>query len=130
MRRTLRCAFAVLLSLALAASGATVGIASQTAAQGEDAQHFHHADHHQAASDGGHGHHAHVVPDVSDEAPQAPSGHPSKSCCTACTVASPLPPALVPVIELLVSRAVYAIVMRFDVAIAVPIDPGIPKRIG
>lgn len=103
-----------------------MGMASQTMAQSVDEEHSQHGDHHHAAAG-----HAHIAPDMmSDEAPQAPSGHPSKSCCTACTVVSPLPPTLEPIVELLVSRAVYTSVSRLDVAIAVSIDPGIPKRLG
>ena len=130
MRRILRAAFAGLLSLALAASGATLGIASHLAAHQDGAPHAHHADHAALTGDE-HQHHAHhhALP-TDDNAPQPASNHVSKSCCTACTVASPLPPTPDLSIELIVSPAVYPNLTRFDVALSVPIDPGIPKRMG
>lgn len=133
MRRMLRCALAGLLCLALVASGATLGIASRMAAQGGGAQPSHHAEHHATDPDGQHVHHSHQrsrAGDVLDASPQAPTDHPSKTCCTACTVASPLPPNNDPIIELIVSRAIYSSLTRSEVAIAVSIDPGIPKRFG
>jgi hypothetical protein len=131
MRRILRCAFAGLLSLALAASGATLGIASHMA-HGNGAGHSPHTDGREALSHAEHGHHAHHhgAPIASDEAPQPSGDHPSKTCCSTCTVASPLPPVADASIQLIVSRTVYSSFTRFDVDLSIPVDPGIPKRIG
>ena len=132
MRRILRTAFAIVLSLALAASGATLGIASHLSAQKDPAPLAHHAHDHGMLTDGEHGRHAHhhAVPHASDHAPQPASEHASKSCCTACTAASPLPPNPEPSRELIVSRAFYPKLTQLDVALTIAIDPGIPKRIG
>src|SRR2546423_15555471 len=105
MRRILRCAFAGLLSLALVASGATLGIASHVAAHEHGVEHTHHAEGHQASSGVHHedhaGHHAGMT--MPDETPQPSGDHPSKSCCTACTVASPLPSIADTVVQFTVS---------------------------
>jgi len=126
MRRILRCAFVGLLSLALSASGATLGLA-QMAAHASAGEHSHHADAHAE-----HGHHAHhgAAQVSSDEDTQQAGDHPSKNCCSACTVVSPLPPAPDTIVQLIVSPAVYSNLTRFDVEHAIPIDPGIPKRTG
>jgi len=126
MRRILRRAFAGLLSLALAASGATLGFASHAAARANGAEHSHHADGHQ------HGHHAHhsTEPAALDDAPESSGEHRSKNCCSACTVVSPLPPVAETNVQLIASPAVYPSLKRFDVAHAIPIDPGIPKPMG
>ena len=127
MRGILRCAFSVVLSLALAASGATLGVVS--AAHG--AGHLHHPEAHQASSDARHAHHAHhhAAPAQTDEIPQPSSDHPSKNCCSACTVAGPLPPAVETIVPLIVSRAVYPSLALLDMSRTTPVDPGIPKRI-
>jgi|ERR1051325_2874585 hypothetical protein len=126
MRRILRYAFVGVLSLALSASGATLGLAHM-AAHGTPAEHAHHGSHH--ADHGQHAHH-HGVPVDSDKAPPPTSDHPSKNCCSACTVASPLPRLPDAAVELIVSQAMYSSLKRLDVSFAIPIDPGIPKRIG
>jgi len=128
MRRILRCAFAVVLSLALAASGATLGIVSAAAG----AAHSHHPESHQASSEAGRAHHAHhhAAAALADEIPQPSSDHPSKNCCSACTAAGPLPPAAETVVQLIVSRAVYPSLTLLDISRTTPVDPGIPKRIG
>jgi len=127
MRRILRCAFAGLLSLALAASGATLGLASHLAGHAK-AEHFHYG----AGAIAAHAHwaHDHAAPAPSDDTPQSSGDHVSKTCCSICTVASPLPPIPDTSVQLTTSRAVYAGLARFDVALALSIDPGIPKRIG
>src|SRR5690242_5253929 len=110
MCRILRCAFVALVSLALSASGATLGLA-QIAAYGSAG----HPDH-QAAAHGQHGHHAHhgVAPAPSDEGSQQTGDHPSKNCCSACTVASPLPRTPDPTVWQVVSRAEYSSLIWFD----------------
>jgi hypothetical protein len=131
MHRILRCAFAVLLSLALAASGPTLGIASHMAAHERSVEHTHHADGHQTSFGVEHGDHArHHAGTTPDEMPQPSGDHPSKTCCTACTVASALPPIADTSVEFTVSAAVYANLAGFVVALTVPVDPGIPKHIG
>src|SRR4051794_27956710 len=118
MGRILRCSFAGLLSLALAASGPTLGIAFHMAAHEHSAGHSHHADgHDEASSNAEHRHHAHhhTPPIASDETPQSSGDHPSKTCCSACTVASPLAPAADTGIQLVVSRTVYSSFTWFDV---------------
>jgi hypothetical protein len=131
MRRILRRALAGLLSLALAASGATLGIAPQMATHEHGAEHTHHAEGHHM-SGGGHEAHAHHHAGMAaaDETPQPSGDHPSKTCCTACTVASPLPPTADSIVEFTVSPAVYGSLAGFDFSVTVPVDPGIPKRIG
>jgi hypothetical protein len=126
MRRILRCAFVALLSLALSATGATLGLAHMTA----------HADPgspgHRAAAHAEHQPHAHhgMAPALSDDGVHKTGGHSSKNCCSACTVVSPLPQSPGASIELIGSAAVYSSLRRFDCSVAVFIDPGIPKRIG
>jgi hypothetical protein len=66
----------------------------------------------------------------SDEDGQQTGDHPSKNCCSACIVVSPLPPVADTGVQLIASRAVYPSLTGFDVAHAIPVDPGIPKRIG
>jgi hypothetical protein len=128
MRRILRCAFAGLLSLALAASGAALAFASHLTGHANGAHHFHDT----AGAIVAHAHraHDHAAPARSDDTPQSPGDHVSKTCCSICTVASPLPPIPDTNVQLTTSRAAYASFARFDVALALSIDPGIPKRIG
>ena len=124
MRRILRCAFVALVSLALSASGATLGLV-HIAAHASAGQHDHHATAHAE-----HGHHGHygAAQASSDEDTQKTGVHPSKNCCSACTVASPLPEAPETSVCLVVTQAIYSNLKRFDVSVAIPIDPGIPKR--
>ena len=131
MRRILRCAFAGLLSLALVASGATLGIASHVAAHEHGVEHTHHAEGHQTSGveHEDHAHH-HAGMTTPDETPLPSADHSSKSCCTACTVASPLPAIVDASIEFTVSAAVYTNLAGFNVSLSVPVDPGIPKRNG
>jgi len=126
MRRILRCAFVTFLSLALSASGATLGLA-QMAAHASAGEHNHHADAH--AEQGHHAHHG-AGQASADEDTQQAGDHPSKNCCSACTVVSPLPPVLQTIVDLIVSPTVYSNFARFDVGHAIPIDPGVPKRMG
>src|SRR3954462_12983726 len=128
MRRILRCAFAGLLSLALAASGAALAFASHLTGHADGAHHFHHT----AGAIAAHAHraHDHGAPARSDDTPQSSGDHSSKTCCSICTVASPLPPIADTRVQLTVSRPVYATLARVHVALALPIEPGIPKRIG
>src|SRR4051812_4742671 len=102
MRRILRCAFAGLLSLALATSGATLGLASHIAGHATLATHFHHAGGAVAA----HAHRGddHPAPARSDHTPQPSGDHSSKTCCSICTVASPLPPVPDTSVQLTISR--------------------------
>jgi hypothetical protein len=123
----LRCAFAGLLSFALAASGATLGLAQIAMAQPSSENHIHHA-----AAHSRHEHHGHpgmAQSPADKETPQA-GDHASKTCCSACTVTSALPCIPDAAVALVVSRALYPNPKRFEVAHATPIDPGIPKRIG
>ncbi len=126
MRRVFRGAFIALLSLALSASGATLGLA-QIAAHASLGQLGHHAPVHAH-----HEHHVHdgAAPAPQDEGPQKTGDHPSKNCCSACTVLSPLPRAPDTLVELVVSLALYPSHASFNVAVAPLIDPGIPKRMG
>ena len=126
MRRILRCAFVAVLSLALCAPGATLGLAPM-AAPGKSGEHSHHG-----ATHAEHEHHAqHTAAQTSsDEDAQQTSDHPSKNCCSACTVVSPLPPTPETTVELIASQTVYSSPKRLDAPVAMPIDPGIPKRMG
>jgi hypothetical protein len=126
MRRILRCAFVAFLSLALSASGATLGLA-QIAAHASSDEHSHHA-----AAHADHEHHAHhgLAQAPTDEDAQQTTDHPSKNCCSACTVVSPLPPTPDTAVVLIASVAVYSNHKRFALPVAIPIDPGIPKRMG
>ena len=131
MRRILRSALAALLSLALIAGGATLGIASHMAAHERGVEHIH-TDGRHTSSGVEHPDHAahHAGMTMPDETPQPSGDHPSKSCCTACTVASPLPAIVDTSVEFTVSAAVYTNLAGFDVSLSVPVDPGIPKRNG
>ena len=127
MRRFIRCAFAGLLAVALAASGSVLGYASRAAAQ------THHAEAMAASTDDAHAHHHHAQqadPAAADDASQPSHDHASKTCCSMCVVASPLPPAAGSIVLFQVSQAVYASERTFGVALTLTVDPGIPKRIG
>jgi hypothetical protein len=126
MRRILHSAFVAVLSLALSASGATLGLA-HIAAHGKLSQHSHHG-----AAHTHHAHHAHHETEQtgSDESSHPANDHPSKNCCSACIVASPLPQVPAAVIELSATAAVYSILSQFDVPVSILVDPGIPKRMG
>src|SRR5690349_13702768 len=124
MRRMFRCAFIGLLSLALSASGARLGLA-QIAAHASLGHIGHHAIVH--AQHENHAHHG-AAPIHRDEAPPKTSDHLSKNCCSACTVLSPLPRVPDTFVELIISAALYASLASFDVAVVPLIDPGIPKH--
>src|SRR5256885_269877 len=129
MRRILRCALAGLLSLALIASGATLGIASHMAAHEHGVEHVH-ADGRHTLSGVEHPDHAahHGGMTMPHETPQPSGDHPPKSCSTACTVASPLPAIVDTSVEFTVSAAVYTNLAGVDGFLSVPVDPGISKR--
>jgi hypothetical protein len=126
MRPFIRRAFVALLAVALGASGSVLRTSSHAASHGH-AEHAHHASH-DGASGGPLVKHEHAQHETS--AQDNGDDHASKTCCSMCTVASPLPhgPSAIPVLE--VSLAQYLSQSKFGIALTVPIDPGIPKRIG
>jgi hypothetical protein len=126
MRRILRCLFVGLLSLVLTASGTTLGFAHISPTQTNPEQHTHHS-----ATHVGHDHHFHIgvgQPPAGKE--KQPSSHPYKNCCSACIVVSPLPQAVQVTVDLIVCRMVYSNFKQFNLSLTIPIDPGIPKRMG
>jgi hypothetical protein len=126
MCRILRYAVVAVLSLALCASGATLGLARMSqgnAAQAGDAGHAEHDNH------GHHAHHA-MAQTAHEDGTQPTSDHPSKNCCSACIVASPLPGTPGTTIQRIASPAEFSSLSRFDVSFAFPVDPGIPKHLG
>jgi hypothetical protein len=127
MRRILRCAFVGLLSLVLTASGTTLGFAHISPTHTNSEEHTHHG-----AAYVAHDHHSHtgVAQPPAGKEKQPSSSHPYKNCCSACIVVSPLPQTVQVTVDLIVCRMVYSTLKQFDLSIAIPIDPGIPKRMG
>jgi hypothetical protein len=124
MRRILRFAFVGLLSLVLTASGTTLGFAHISRTHPGPEEHTHHS-----AAYVRHEHHSHtgVAQPPAGKDKQPSSSHPYKNCCSACIVVSPLPQTVQITVEI-VCRMAYSNFKQLDFSIAIPIDPGIPKR--
>src|SRR6266850_8374595 len=139
MRRLIHRAVALVLSIALSASGAAPGAASHAAPKTAAAHRDHvlmahhdasdHAEHMAAHHHGGHA----VNPGTQDDTDQAgsggssSSGHASMTCCSMCIAAGPLPFAVDSVITFTITEVLFALRCSARTGTLVPIDPGIPK---
>jgi len=139
MRRLIHRAVALVLSIALSASGAAPGAASHAAPKTAAAHRDHvsmahhdasdHAEHKAAHHHGGHA----VDPGIQDDTDQPGSGgsgsvgHASLTCCSMCIAAGPLPFAVDSIVAFTITEVLFALRYSTRTGTLVPIDPGIPK---